>query len=86
MEQSAISHQLRVLREHSLVQAERHGKRRVYRLYDEAVRELLAAALRHLAHRHPGRRPSGARAVATSIMRARIPDRSGAGAAHARRR
>ena len=54
MEQSAISHQLRVLREHALVQAERHGKRRVHGLYDEAVRELLAAALRHVALRHPG--------------------------------
>ena len=52
MEQSAVSHQLRVLREHELVTAERAGKRRVYALYDEAVRELLAAALRHVDLRH----------------------------------
>lgn len=63
MEQSAISHQLRVLREHALVRAERDGKRRVYSLYDEAVRELLAAALRHVALRRPGRRSSEAQAV-----------------------
>lgn len=48
MEQSAVSHQLRVLREADLVKAERHGKRRVYKLSGDAVRELLAAA-RHLA-------------------------------------
>lgn len=66
MEQSAISHQLRVLREHALVRAERDGKRRVYGLYDEAVRELLAAALRHVAFRRPGRRSAGARAVGDS--------------------
>jgi DNA-binding transcriptional ArsR family regulator len=48
MEQSAVSHQLRVLREADLVKAERHGKRRVYTLSGDAVRELLTAA-RHLA-------------------------------------
>ena len=48
MEQSAVSHQLRVLREADLVKAERHGKRRLYTLSGDAVRELLAAA-RHLA-------------------------------------
>jgi DNA-binding transcriptional ArsR family regulator len=48
MEQSAVSHQLRVLREAGLVTAERHGKRRVYAIPSDAVRELLAAA-RHLA-------------------------------------
>ncbi len=63
MEQSAISHQLRVLREHALVRAERDGKRRVYGLYDEAVRELLAAALRHVALRRPGPAVRRARAA-----------------------
>ena len=48
MEQSAVSHQLRVLREAGLVTAERHGKRRLYAIHGDAVRELLAAA-RHLA-------------------------------------
>jgi DNA-binding transcriptional ArsR family regulator len=46
MEQSAVSHQLRVLREACLVRAERHGKHRVYALSGDVVRELLAAARR----------------------------------------
>jgi DNA-binding transcriptional ArsR family regulator len=58
MEQSAVSHQLRVLREHALVKAERDGKRRVYALYDDAVSDLLAAALRHVERR--GRTKRGA--------------------------
>jgi DNA-binding transcriptional ArsR family regulator len=61
MEQSAVSHQLRVLREHALVAVERAGKRRLYGLYDDAVRELLAAALRHVEHR--GHSPSRTRAA-----------------------
>jgi ArsR family transcriptional regulator len=48
MEQSAVSHQLRVLREAGLVAAERHGKRRLYTISGDAVRELLTAA-RHVA-------------------------------------
>ncbi len=47
MEQSAVSHQLRVLREAELVRAERHGKRRLYKISGDAVHELLTAA-RHL--------------------------------------
>lgn len=54
MEQSAVSHQLRVLREAALVRAERDGRRRVYTLSGDAVRELLTAA-QHLAEqRQPG--------------------------------
>ena len=54
MEQSAVSHQLRVLREAGLVAAERRGKHRVYTISGDAVRELLTAA-RHLAGlREPG--------------------------------
>ena len=48
MEQSAVSHQLRVLREAGLVTAERRGKRRLYAIACDPVRELLAAA-QHLA-------------------------------------
>jgi len=51
MEQSAVSHQLRVLREHTLVKAEWEGRRRLYRLYDEHVTALLEAALRHVEER-----------------------------------
>ena len=56
MEQSAVSHQLRVLREAELVRAERHGKRRLYKISGDPVRELLTAA-RHLAGQsQPGSR------------------------------
>jgi DNA-binding transcriptional ArsR family regulator len=48
MEQSAVSHQLRVLREAELVRAERHGKRRLYKISGAAVWERRTAA-RHLA-------------------------------------
>jgi DNA-binding transcriptional ArsR family regulator len=51
MEQSAVSHQLRVLRDHALVTAERVGRRREYALADDHVRELLEQALHHVAHR-----------------------------------
>ena len=47
MEQSAVSHQLRVLREHHLVRADRVGRRRVYQLQSEHLAVLLAAALDH---------------------------------------
>lgn len=57
MEQSAISHQLRVLRDHALVKVERIGRRRVYALYDEHVVALLEEALNHVQQR-AGRRRS----------------------------
>ena len=56
MEQSAVSHQLRILREHTLVKAERQGRRRVYALYDEHVVALLEEAIRHVGHRSKRRR------------------------------
>lgn len=57
MEQSAVSHQLRVLREHQLVRVvERVGRRRVYGLHDDHVSALLGEALRHVQHRHPARK------------------------------
>jgi ArsR family transcriptional regulator, nickel/cobalt-responsive transcriptional repressor len=52
MEQSAVSHQLRVLREHQLVRADRAGRMRLYALYDDDVSVLLEAGLRHV---DPGR-------------------------------
>ena len=51
MEQSAVSHQLRVLREHRLVSVERAGRTRVYELYDDDVVALLEGALRHVEQR-----------------------------------
>ncbi|HEX9094384.1 MAG TPA: metalloregulator ArsR/SmtB family transcription factor [Coriobacteriia bacterium] len=49
--QSAVSHQLRVLRDLRLVGFERDGKRAVYRLADEHVRMLLSQGLEHAAER-----------------------------------
>jgi DNA-binding transcriptional ArsR family regulator len=46
-EQSAISHQLRVLREYGLVSVQRQGRMRVYAIADEDVASLLDAARRH---------------------------------------
>ncbi|HKH87252.1 MAG TPA: metalloregulator ArsR/SmtB family transcription factor [Acidimicrobiales bacterium] len=51
MEQSAVSHQLRVLRDHALVRAERVGRNRLYALSDEHVAVLLTEALRHVEAR-----------------------------------
>lgn len=48
IEQSAVSHQLRVLRDQSLVRVERVGRQRVYALQDEHVATLLHAALNHV--------------------------------------
>jgi DNA-binding transcriptional ArsR family regulator len=54
MEQSSVSHQLRVLREHTLVRAERMGRQRVYALHDEHVIALLRAGLHHVERGQSG--------------------------------
>jgi DNA-binding transcriptional ArsR family regulator len=51
LEQSAVSHQLRVLRDHGLVTAQRHGRQRVYAIADEHVVSLLDAARQHALRR-----------------------------------
>jgi ArsR family transcriptional regulator, nickel/cobalt-responsive transcriptional repressor len=48
MEQSAVSHQLRVLRDHGVVSVERRGRERLYGLRDEDVGGLLDHAQRHV--------------------------------------
>ena len=48
MEQSAVSHQLRVLREHDLIRVERAGRSRVYSFRDDQVAAFLEAALDHV--------------------------------------
>jgi DNA-binding transcriptional ArsR family regulator len=61
MEQSAVSHQLRVLREHALIRAERVGRQRVYALHDPQVGAFLDAAVRHVEQRgQTGTRRAGA--------------------------
>jgi DNA-binding transcriptional ArsR family regulator len=49
MEQSAVSHQLRVLREHNLVRVSELGRQRVYALSGERVGALLDDAVGHVA-------------------------------------
>jgi DNA-binding transcriptional ArsR family regulator len=50
MEQSACSHQLRLLRNLGLVVGERRGRSVVYALYDHHVAELLDHAVYHVEH------------------------------------
>jgi DNA-binding transcriptional ArsR family regulator len=50
MEQSAVSHQLRVLRHLGLVIGERRGRSVVYALYDSHVADLLDQAVFHIEH------------------------------------
>jgi DNA-binding transcriptional ArsR family regulator len=49
--QSAVSHQLRLLRDRDLVAFRREGKRAVYRLSDEHVRVLLVQGIAHAQER-----------------------------------
>lgn len=46
---SAISHQLRVLRDNKIVKAKRYGKNVEYSLADEHVYEIVTLAVKHLA-------------------------------------
>jgi ArsR family transcriptional regulator, nickel/cobalt-responsive transcriptional repressor len=50
MEQSAVSHQLRLLRTLGLVDTERRGRHIVYFLFDEHVSELIEQAVFHAEH------------------------------------
>jgi DNA-binding transcriptional ArsR family regulator len=54
MEQSAVSHQLRLLRNLGLVDGNRDGRSVVYGLYDDHVAELLDQAIYHAEHRRLG--------------------------------
>lgn len=50
MEQSAVSQQLRVLRNLGLVEGERQGRQIEYRLFDTHVAELIEQAVFHAEH------------------------------------
>jgi DNA-binding transcriptional ArsR family regulator len=50
MEQPAVSHQLRVLRDLGLVVGARNGRSVVYGLFDSHVASLIDEALRHIDH------------------------------------
>ncbi|GAA3167673.1 MULTISPECIES: ArsR/SmtB family transcription factor [Streptomyces] len=72
MEQSACSHQLRLLRNLGLVTGTRNGRSVVYALYDNHVAELLDQALYHVEHLQLGltdatpRTPAGGERKATT--------------------
>ena len=54
MEQSAVSHQLRLLRNLGLVDGRRTGRNITYALYDTHVAQLLDEAIYHAEHRRLG--------------------------------
>jgi ArsR family transcriptional regulator, nickel/cobalt-responsive transcriptional repressor len=64
MEQSACSHQLRLLRNLGLVTGERRGRSVIYALYDNHVAELLDQALFHVEHLRLGLHDAPARVTA----------------------
>lgn len=51
MGQSAVSHQLRILRASGLVKPRRSGKTVFYSLDDDHVKEILEAGLEHILHK-----------------------------------
>ncbi|MCW2765478.1 MAG: ArsR family transcriptional regulator [Nocardioides sp.] len=59
MEQSAVSHQLRMLRHLGLVHGQRSGRSITYALYDNHVAQLLDEAVYHAEHLRLGA-PDGA--------------------------
>lgn len=52
MHQSAISHQLRILRKHRLVKFRREGKAAVYSLADDHVRSIINQGMEHVNEDH----------------------------------
>ncbi|MGI8729375.1 MAG: ArsR/SmtB family transcription factor [Solirubrobacteraceae bacterium] len=54
MEQPAVSHQLKILRDLGLVLGNRSGRHIIYGLYDPHVATLLDEALRHIEHLRAG--------------------------------
>jgi ArsR family transcriptional regulator, nickel/cobalt-responsive transcriptional repressor len=60
MEQSAVSHQLRLLRALGLVSGQRQGRNVVYSLYDNHVAMLLDEAVYHVEHLRLGVRDASA--------------------------
>ena len=65
MTQSAVSHQLRMLRHLGLVVGERRGRHVVYALHDPHVADLLREAVSHTEHRRSDvAGPSSAQAAA----------------------
>ena len=66
MAQSAVSHQLRLLRHLGLVTATRQGKTTIYALYDEHVAMLLDEAVFHSEHLRASSRDETGRDVSAA--------------------
>ena len=64
MEQSAVSHQLRLLRDIGWVVGERDGRRVVYSLHDSHVAALIDQAVGHIEHLRLGARDHAPRHLA----------------------
>ncbi|WP_244409546.1 ArsR/SmtB family transcription factor [Streptomyces albofaciens] len=80
MEQSAVSHQLRLLRALGLVTGSRRGRRIVYSLYDTHVAQLLDEAVYHIEHLRLGARDLPDTAEAEEADEAGAAARARAGA------
>ncbi|RNC62952.1 MAG: HTH-type transcriptional repressor CzrA [Candidatus Dichloromethanomonas elyunquensis] len=50
MSQSAVSHQLRILRQNKLVKVRKEGKMSIYSLDDDHVYRILTQGLEHISH------------------------------------
>ncbi|MGW0121186.1 ArsR/SmtB family transcription factor [Streptomyces sp. NPDC003327] len=68
MEQSAVSHQLRLLRALGLVTGVRQGRRIEYSLYDNHVAQLLDEAVYHIEHLRLGTRDAARTTVDTGQL------------------
>ncbi len=68
MEQSAVSHQLRLLRNLGLVTGTRSGRTIVYDLYDNHVAALLDQAVYHIEHLRLGITDTAAEAAVTATV------------------
>ena len=75
MEQSAVSHQLRLLRNLGLVAATRSGKNMVYALFDNHVAQLLDQAVYHSEHLRLGLRDAPAAALEAPMAAADVTAR-----------
>ena len=82
MEQSALSHQLRFLKEARLVSSERAGKNVIYALTDGHIRHVVEDAIAHAAE-HDGVAARKGRRSAARVTKAEAPRRAGAGPAGA---
>ena len=51
MTQSAISHQLKILKQSKLVKSRREGKSIIYSLDDDHVRSIIAQGREHIEHK-----------------------------------